>query len=159
MIIRKATGSDIGDLIELGAAMHAESPRYRDLEFVPEKLAALADHVLPLGLAIVADDGGVLVGMLIGLVTEHWFSTTKMATDLATYISPRHRGGTLLWRLVKAFEVEALRHGASEVSLGISSEVATEQTAALYARLGYERSSIGMVKYVRPGHCRAAAAG
>jgi GNAT superfamily N-acetyltransferase len=67
------------------------------------------------------------------------------ACELAVYVTPEHRGRTGM-RLIKAFEAWAWDRGADEITLGISTEVDPERTAALYARLGYRRSGITTIK-------------
>lgn len=148
-MIRAATTDDISAMVYLGQLMHDESPRYAKSEYKPEKLVALADHVLGgNGIAFVVEIGGELVGMMVGLVTEHFFSDVRIGTDLALYIEPEHRGGRHAVRLVRAFEARAKELGASEIELGVSTGYHAERTADLYEALGYERNSIGLVKYV-----------
>lgn len=147
-MIRQATMTDVPALIELGAMMHAESPRYRHLTFRADKLAGLSHSLVDDGILLLAVDHGRPVGMAVGFVMEQFFTDSRLAADLAIYVIPAHRGGPWFLRLVKAFERRALDLGADEISLGVSTEVDTERTAGLYERLGYRRSAIGMVKYV-----------
>lgn len=148
-MIRQATSDDISAMVYLGELMHGESPRFSRCEYKPEKLVAMADHVLGgNGVAFVVEVGGEIVGMMVGLVTEHFFSDVRIGTDLALYIAPEHRGGRHVVALVKAFEARAVELGASEIELGVSTGVHADRTAALYEALGYKRNSIGLVKYV-----------
>lgn len=69
--IRAAVEADIPALVELGRAMHAESPRYSKLAYNAEKVAALAARIVPSGGALVAENNGILVGMMVGFVVAH----------------------------------------------------------------------------------------
>lgn len=149
MIIRRAAIEDLDALIALGAAMHAESPRYSRLPFSEERVRAIAEHVISQGIALVAVSAmGGIVGMLAGIVSQHWFSTALIASDLVFYVAPEHRGGRAFFRLVREFEYQAAERGASEVQIGLSTEVNTEAAAGCCERLGFRRGSVGMVKYV-----------
>lgn len=147
-MIRAATHTDVPDLIELGAMMHAESPRFRRLTFRPDKLEAMARPLMDSGIVLLAEDRGRVVGMIIGAVIEQFFTDAKTAVDVATYVAPSHRGGPWFVKLIKAFEDKAEDLGAAEITFGISSGVQTERTAQLYEKMGYRRSSVGMVKDV-----------
>lgn len=147
-MIRAATHTDVPDLIELGAMMHAESPRFRRLMFRPDKLEAMARPLMDNGIVLLAEDRGRVVGMAIGAVIEQFFTDAKLAVDLAVYVVPSHRGGPWFVKLIKAFEAKAVELGAAEITLGISTGLQTERTARLYEKMGYRRSSVGMVKDV-----------
>lgn len=143
--IRPATRDDIPALIELGRAMHAESPRFSRHPYSPAKTAGTIDFLLANGAVFVAVKGGQAVGMMGGMVAPGWFTDEATAIELAVYVAPEHRGRTGM-RLIRAFEAWAFEHGAVEVTLGITTEVDTERTAALYEHLGYRRAGLTTVK-------------
>ncbi len=148
-MIRQATPEDISAMVYLGEQMHGESPRFFRTPYKPEKLARLAEVVLgDNGIAYVVEVGGEIVGMAIGLVTEHFFSDVRIGTDLAIYVAPEHRGGRHVVALMKAFEGRAAELGAEEIELGVTTGIHADRTASLYERFGFERNSIGLVKYV-----------
>jgi GNAT superfamily N-acetyltransferase len=149
-MIRYATRNDLEALILLGATMHAESPRYRRFPYRPDKLAALAEPLLQgdNGIAVVSVNGDNVVGMLLGVCMEHYFTDSKVVTDVATYVLPAYRGGRSFLGMVTAFEERAKELGAVEISLGISAELATDSLVKIYERLGYRRAAVGMVKDV-----------
>ena len=146
--IRTATEADLPRLVEMARDMHAESPRYRHLDFSAEKTArailTLLTHAE--GVAVVAEKEGHIVGMLGGFVTEHFFGRDKVACDLGLYVVPDERGSSLAPRLVRAFESWAREAGAADCVMGVSTEVMAERTAALYERMGYVMSGFTMRK-------------
>lgn len=143
--IRPATRDDIPALIELGRAMHAESPRFSRHPYSPAKTAGTIDFLLANGAVFVAVKGGQAVGMMGGMVAPGWFTDEATAIELAVYVTPEHRG-LIGARLIRTYEAWAFAHGAAEVVLGITTGIHTERTAAFYERLGYQRAGITTVK-------------
>lgn len=150
MIIRDATLDDAADLLRMGELMQQESPRFNKFTFDREKSATLINHLISInnGIIVVAEKDGAIVGMLGGMVTEHFFSRDLYACDFVVYIEPEYRGGSTVIRMIKLFEQRAIELGAKEVSLGISTELQSERTASLYEKLGYIRSGISTIKRV-----------
>lgn len=149
MKVRCATHADIPAAIRFGAAMQQESPRFSRLGYAPEKVEALARVMVERGGSFVAEKGDTIVGMMGGFVSEHFFSYDKVASDLMVYVAPEHRGGSAFYRLLTAFEQWAFVQGAVEIVLGVSTEIVTDQTIAMYERLGYKRLQSGcLVKRV-----------
>jgi len=144
--IRQGDTDDILSLIDLGRAMHEESPRFKDMDYDEEKLLNLGVNLAEQGGIFLAEKNGKPVGMVLGMVTEHFFGHDLMATDLAVYVHPDHRGGTLVVRLIKKFEAWAFSMGAKIVSMGVSTEVDAERTSQLYKRLGYRMTGCLAVK-------------
>ncbi|HEX7011596.1 MAG TPA: GNAT family N-acetyltransferase [Steroidobacteraceae bacterium] len=149
MEIRNATINDIDALVELGEMMHAESPRYRTLTYDPVKVAGIAQHLIcdPAAQVLVAEQGGQLVGMLAGMVVQHYFGHDYYATDYVFFVRPEHRGSSAAPRLYRAWEELLKADGrAKEIALGISTEVDLERTWSFYKRLGFHGSGAIMVK-------------
>lgn len=147
--IRAATEKDIPAMLGLAKRMHGESPRFARLTFSPAKCEALLRGLLGgqvVGGVLVAEKAGIIVGMAAGFVVEHFFGIEKVASDLAVYVAPEHRGGSIAVKLIRAFEKVGREGGAVEVTLGISTEVAAERTVALYQDLGYRLSGYLMLK-------------
>lgn len=122
--------------------MHAESPRFSRYPYSAEKVAALVVSSLgnPSSIVLVAEIGERVVGFVGGVVTEHFFTPTKIAVDYALYIAPEARGGRLMIRLVREFERIAKQLDAAEFAPGVSTEVNAERVAMVYERLGYRLS-------------------
>lgn len=143
-MIRPANPFDIPALLDLGARMHAESPRFSRLTFsrtrLHDTLRSLLDS--PHGFLWVAEIEGRVIGGMAGLISQHWASEDRVATDLALFIDDRQRGGMSTARLVTEYKRWAWKHGAHIVQVGVTTGVQTEQTAQLYERLGLTRCGL-----------------
>lgn len=146
MAVRVATADDFVACLLMGQRMAHESPRFSHSAFDTDRCLNLL-HTLTN-----SDDGLVLVvgvepiGMLLGLVSEQFFSADKVAQELVVYMLPEHRGGSDVVRMIHAYEAWAISRGAKEISLGVSTEVDTERTAGLYRRLGFHDSGVNLTK-------------
>lgn len=137
--VRLATLADIDQLIELGRQMSQESPRFSRLGYVPGKVRQVLEFLIehPDGLVLAGEIDGRVLGVLVATCSEHFFSHDRVASELVVFVAPQARGGQLVVRMVKAFEAWAKDRGAREITMGISTEVNAERTAALYERLGF----------------------
>jgi GNAT superfamily N-acetyltransferase len=146
--VRRALGSDFAALVAMGEDMHHESPRFAGLSYSQERCHALLAGLSasPHGLALVAEQGGEIVGMLLGLVSKHFFSDDLTASELVVYVRPQARGGSAAVKLVRQFEAWATDLGVADITLGVSTEVHADRTAQFYQRLGYAPSGLTLVK-------------
>lgn len=144
--IRKAVDADRDNLLVLIALMHAESPRFNVHAFSLDKALKLTEHMIAHCGVFVAMDNEEMVGFFAGVINEHFLSFDKFAADIGVYVRPWQRGSSAFVRLVRAFESWAKEQGATELCLGVSTEVSTESTVRMYERLGYKMSSYGLIK-------------
>ena len=138
-MIRPMTAQDIPALLVLGAEMHGES-RYANLDFDPQKLWQLGETMLgnpDSWLALVAERDSEIIGFCIGYVAPHFFGNDLTSGDLAIYVVPEHRGGTIGARLVKLYTGWCEARGVQEPLLGVSAGITPERTGRLYERLAY----------------------
>lgn len=146
--VRRAVGADFPTLIAMGHDMRDESPRFSRLGYSPDRclelLAGLS--VSPQGLVLVVEQDGMIVGMLLGFISKHFFSDDLTASELVVYVVPEARGGNAVVKLLRHFEVWATEQGAADIVLGVSTEVHADRTAQLYQRLGYAPSGHSLVK-------------
>lgn len=148
--VRAATPEDVDALVSMGRALHDESPRYRDMPFSEEKLRALAVKIgEPVGdvIFMVAEVGGIVAGMMVGLIAERWFCDARFATDLTLYVKPEFRGTSAFARLVGVFEQWAKAQGVQDFTLGVSTEIHPEKTVGAFERMGYTLAGYTMVKH------------
>jgi GNAT superfamily N-acetyltransferase len=146
-VIRGASLDDVDELLRLGRQMHAESEM--PYAFNAGKLRGLIERMLVqphLGIVLVAERDGAIIGFMGGMVAPHFFSDAMVATDFALYVEPEHRGGMTGASLIKAFEKRAFQLGAWECCPGVSVDINAEQAVELYERLGYKRKSVGLSK-------------
>ena len=146
--IRAAHEEDIGRLVQLGRAMQEESPRFSRMGYSASKVWSLFINLIANedAVVLVAVVDGEIVGMLMGYVTEQFFSHVRSASELVVYVTPECRGGRAAVRMIQAFEMWAFERGAKEIQLGVSTEVDAERTVGFYQRMGYAASGHTLVK-------------
>jgi RimJ/RimL family protein N-acetyltransferase len=130
---------DIEPMIEMGAAMHAESA-FASLDYSWDKCRKLGHRYIQnpdVNFGVVAESDGKTVGMLMGYITDYYFGNDRIACDILWYIDPDYRGSRAAIKLLRAFQHWAKEQGASEVCIGVSTAVEFERTGLLLQRLGY----------------------
>lgn len=149
--------ADIPEMMAMGRALHAESPRYSVLSYSDYKVEQMLQRCIvgtlvtePAGGAFVAVKHGRLVGGIVGFITELFFSYEKIASDHTFYIVPEERGkGRAAVLLVQALEEWAAAQGAVDIVVGTSTRIEPEATASFYEKLGYQRYGYVMMKKVK----------
>lgn len=144
--IRRIEHGDVDAVMAMCEAMHAESPRFRGKPFLHSKAIGLIGHLLSVGGGFVAVKDDQLVGMVGGMLVEHFFSSQKFSTDLVVYVTPEQRGSSAGVRLIAAYEEWAFTNGAEECGLGVSTGVEQERTVCIYERLGYRLAAYTLIK-------------
>ncbi|MGU2439561.1 GNAT family N-acetyltransferase [Burkholderia cenocepacia] len=146
MSIRQAIAADLPRILELGAQLHAESPRWNRIPFSVERagltMAKLLDS--PDGTIFVHEADGLVTGGIAGMIQQHWASDAVVAHEVSFFISKDRRGGIAACRLICALDAWARIKGAAWLTVGTSTGVDPELTAQLYERLGFVRCAIGL---------------
>lgn len=84
------------------------------------------------------------VGMLVGFATETPFSYDKIASELAWWVEPEHRGNRKALDLIYAYEAWALKIGCKHVSMSLLP--ALTDVSKTYERMGYKQTEISYLK-------------
>lgn len=138
-MIRHAGLADIPKLVELGRAMHAESPQWSRMGFdemrVGAKLVSLIGDEY--GLLLVAEAQGELVGGIAAAAAAHWSSLDLIADEIAFFLLPRFRGTRLALELVRRLDAWAFEKGCMLLRAGTTTGVDEEGVAQFYERLGF----------------------
>lgn len=134
--VRAATAADIPAMVALGELMHAEG-RYRSVPFDPGRVAGAMALALREGVVMLAESGGELVGGVALLIVPYWFSSERMATDLALFVAPGARGGAAAVKLVSTATDAAIRAGAREVVFSSSVGIDPERFGRFMTHLGF----------------------
>lgn len=140
--VRRGTVADIPRMVELGQRMHAESPRFRPYRFDPVRLEGSLRGLLdmPMGLVLVAEHDGEIVGGMLAIAADHYACEMRQAADLAVFVDPDRRGGAAAVRLIKAFREWAKEIGA-EPSICPSTGVEQDRTGRLLQALGAQEAA------------------
>lgn len=143
MKLRDATLDDVPALLALGQRMHAESPRFRQIEFDSDRLQMTLEQLLasPGGFIMVGEQDGI-AGVMVAMATQHWCSRDVVASEMALYVEPEFRGTLLAARLIRRYVTWARDRGARLVTAGISTGVHVEETARLYEAVGMRRFGV-----------------
>jgi len=138
--IREAEVADIGQIHELAKELVAESV-YRGIEMDDNQFKrTIATQIGSRAAAVfvVVDYDGAVQGFLVGMVQQLFWSKSKFATDLCTYVRPeaRHIGGFMVRRFIKWAKGMP---GVVEITLGISSGIGdVARVGRMYERMGLE---------------------
>ena len=136
-----ATLEDLDVLMDIGESMHKESPRFSRMSYSPAKVLQMFIDLInaDCGLIVVAEQDDKIIGGIAAIVSQHWFSQDLMASDIALFIVPEHRGGITAVRLVKHYVAWAKEQGAVITQMGISTGVHADETAAMFKAIGLKQ--------------------
>ncbi len=146
MTIRAARLEDEDAIVALGAVMHAEAPAHRGSVYSADRARATFRRLLTdsqNALILVGERGGEVVGLFVGVHTEHWCIDESMTADLVLYVHPAHRGGLLGPRLIREYIDWAGDRGASRVLISTSTLINTRGFGRLMTGLGFTEVGVG----------------
>lgn len=137
-MIRPATHADIGAMLVLAEAMHAES-RFARRRFSLDKMAALFSNLIDAedGLVLVAEREGAITGAFAGYVAEDWFGPDRMSGDFGLFVRPDARGGVDGKRMLRAYREWAQSRGVAQPEVGITTGVNLDASTRLYQSEGF----------------------
>lgn len=152
-MIRRARLDDVPTIVALGAALHAESPRYSRLRFNAEKVEATIRRMIeqPRCAVLVSENSGVINGGILAFAEPEWFTDELVAQELSLYVRPGRRGSVIAARLIAALDAWAQATGARYLQCGATTGVCNELTARLYEFLGFARVGIGVERVYHRG--------
>lgn len=140
-MIRRATNfADAWAVRELAERMHAESAFTHipfDEDVLMQTLLGCINNPDDGVVLMAQNEDGVLKGFKFGVAHRFYFSTARVAHEMAMYVAPEFRGGFTCAALIKAFERWAKEVGALEVVIGVAANIDNDLTASVYERLGY----------------------
>ena len=153
-LVRQAHDLDVPALVDMGMQFANHYPVASEVD--PYALDATIRQLIANDDAAVlvvshqgSDPYAVLVGMEIGL----WFAPdTRVASELAWWVDPSHRGGSAGVRLIRAFERWAKARGIEHVCM---SDIQTNDSASagpLIERQGYQLQERSYIKRVSTDH-------
>src|SRR5690242_14827689 len=98
---------------------HGEAA-YRMPAIDRDKCMAHIEGCMGEGFAAVVVRDGQIIGTMLGVVTDLWFSGERRASDLFTYVQPDQRHGGVGLRLYRMFRQWAHRRGTKIMHSQIS---------------------------------------
>lgn len=136
---RYAHRGEIGDLLPLCRAFHAESPHHSKLSFSDERVVQLIEAAIgnPDWLAIVAqhDEAGI-VGMGLFYCMPAFFSTELEVGDLTFWVHPDHRGGRAALVMMQMLTAWKEQKGAARLNIGVTTGINHDQALRFFGRFG-----------------------
>ncbi|MCU1301968.1 MAG: hypothetical protein JWQ87_2252 [Candidatus Sulfotelmatobacter sp.] len=141
-MIREAVEADIPRLTEMGSRSLREGA-YKDLVGDnPEQTGKLAVEVMKKGIILVAEEKGILTGVLAFILFPHYFSGELTAGEVIWYVEPEYRQSFTALCLLRAAERMARGFGAKRMQF-------TAPTAAVgkaYESLRYQQVEVTFQK-------------
>lgn len=128
------------DILRLGIAMQQEG----DYATVPFDIQKAANSIMsmvvnnPSGFGILAYKDDEAIGMLAGTLSPYFFSNGKLASDYVWYIRPEHRGARTALTMLNIFKSWALENGATEMYMGVTTNISSDRTGKLLEKQGFE---------------------
>lgn len=136
-MIRPATRADIPRIVEMAQRFY-DASEYPAVfgPMAKESAAGLAIITMDTGILLVADEGGEVVGMVCLFVEPFLFNPERtIASELAWWIEPEHRGGLLAARMLRAVNAACDAIGAIPRMATLAGS--PPQARALIERMGY----------------------
>lgn len=147
MQVREATESDLFDVLVLAREFSREAPDMHTwnkdkVEAQLKNALVNPDYVL----LVVEEDNGDLSGGLLGLVTEMYLNTTKLAVEMAWFMSKEYRGGKQALKLLDAFEQWAKSVEADYLVMADIKGI--QDLSKLYERKGFKETEASYARRI-----------
>ena len=137
-IVRRATVADIDALIEMGKSFLSYSKYGQAVPFDHDQMAKGLCGVIDHGVIFVAEKHGEIIGGLVGARSQMWFAPdTLIASELAWWVKPEHRGSKLSIRLLHEFERWGKANGAKLIAMSDLVIDGDNPAGRLIEKLGY----------------------
>ena len=144
--IREASEEDIFDILILAREFSRESPVTHKWDKEKTEHFILSAITNTNTIIFVLEEGGEVVGALVGLLNEMYMSQTLVATELAWFVSKDYRGKKGSLMLMTTFENWAKQNGANYTCMGDIHGITTLEK--LYTKKGYSKCETTYMKEV-----------
>lgn len=139
---------DIPLVVDIMAAMHAESTVYRKFDFDRDEVAEILEAVLGAGTtqrvfrqaAFVHGPGEQVTigGMILAEVVDDVWTSARITSDHGVYVRPEHRGGRMAMILMDQYITWA-RQNADIVRVAVVAGINDEQAGKFMEHAGLQR--------------------
>lgn len=153
MPIRVAGVDDLANIVALLKEFHHESS-FKDVPFSDRVIGENLTRALSadIACALVAEEGGSLVGFLLGHCTRYFFSESLAAWEEFVFVAPSARGTVVGRMLIRRFVAWARERGAAKVHLGINAGIDPRRSGLFVEKLGFERTGeVFALTFTDPG--------
>lgn len=143
-VCRRARREEIDAIVELGGRFHKENVS-SPFTFDPAYARALVSNLIesPLGIVLVVESDGHVLGFLIGGMQNHLLFPQVYAFEIALYVDRASRGAIHWRRLVREYERIAKRSGCVVCTLSSIDDLGGEDLSKMFERMGYRRMESG----------------
>lgn len=148
MIKTKLTLEDALEIMKLGERLHQES-RFNKQPFDKQRCWAILESTIKMSdRSFIAFDSEYR-GFILMAITEEFFSGQKWSADRSLYITPEHRGGSLVVRLIDAAYNWSKENGAAEMTIFHNTGIDTDKAPKLFNKLGFDMKGYIFVKEIQ----------
>ncbi len=142
--IREATEEDALDCLILFKQFHKESKV--PYSWDAKKTQQVFVQTIPLEnfVTLVAEREDEVVGFICGMYAEPFFSSEKISTEVAWFVSKEYRNSTAGFRLMKAYEEWALSKGVKYVGMTYLENIT--DLSEIYEKKGYTKAETQYMK-------------
>jgi len=150
-MLRACSVDDIPYLLPLLEEITEERSRFDDVIPDPVHTTKYLTTLINHGGIVITEDSvlgedGRFTCVMMGAISQPWYSSRLEAAEFLLYITKARRGGLLAARLISEFVGECRDRGAVKIyagsTLGINDDLATR----LYSKLGFDPSGVCLVK-------------
>lgn len=136
-MIRAATRDDYAVLIEMGRKFYADLP-YSDIPYNEESAVRWLNFMRKDGVLLVAESGGLVVGMAGGVFSQFIFNDEyKVGAELMFWVEPLFRAEGLGNDLIQGLELAAQNAGCVRWSMIAVCDGSQARVGKFYERKGY----------------------
>lgn len=129
------------EILDLAQMMNKESPMYQRYKLKEDYIVWLANesvHNNEVFGRMAVNNQDTVVGFICGHAGEHHLVDMMIASDIAFYVHPDHRGSSAAYRLVKSMEEWAQEIGVDRLMLAQSTGNDPRPFIKLLSRLGFD---------------------
>lgn len=133
--ILEATEADVPTIVAKALDFNASTAYRALIVFEPARLAAVARQLIEsdLGVVLLAERDGAVIGMLAAAIQVHPLSGETIATEIVWWMDAAARGGRAALQLLRQYEKWARAQGATVLQM----VAPNTRTGGFYTRLGF----------------------
>lgn len=147
-MIRPANSNDLVRIVEMSEKFY-QTTKYQDFaDFNAPTCAVLAQTLMEVGVLLVAEVEGKVVGMVGLILTPFLFNCSIIgAYEIVWWVDPEHQGSRVGFNLLKAIEPACKEKGASIIQM-VSLPSSPPAVESLYKKMGYSHSESSYTKVI-----------